>query len=639
MNASVSVGARVFCIAATMTPAAFAQPAACQRPRGYTDAEVMSVASFSETPASALWCGNQYRRDDRVNESGRRVPADLRGACVSIARSNGAPVAATERVEVRGWIRSTVDAWDAEGEVHFDVEPDYGWSPQGPAAAFNTHAQFATRITPLNVGSAGQIHVEMNHWEAGRLCGVQRNPLDLLGGEHRYEVAWRHFVARGRLCASYRNRRPADWATLIPFVRGSGAEVFAPYNWECPPRASAVAGDRALQTGDYVRLVGTLWEDGNHGHGDCWTMSNSRTSQRGWLEMHPVDFIARIPERTDASGRAVTGSGITVGGACVGGNIASQAGTVDFVAAPSSPRPGPSWALRYQEILNPDFTNQRSLAATSATEASRATIENDAVHVRATVRSGALWGGRGMYWASWRVWWEPAPCNGCATGETCFEGRCCRPACDDGCGAAPPACQAPARCVNHQCCTPRCAGRCGGADDGCGGRCDGACPSDQSCQRQRCTADVACRCGDGFSPEGVPCHDRRCSNLCAHANHGGVSCGPEESPHEPPNPCGGRVCGADGQGGTCGACGGGQVCTAQGRCCARTCGDRNCGSDGCGGVCGRCPTGHVCGAGGHCRERVRCACPDGFEPEGVWAGDPACANICRHRRAGTDGVP
>lgn len=214
-----------------------------------------------------------------------------------------------------------------------------------------------------NVGSAGQIHVEMNHWEAGRLCGVQRNPLDLLGGEHR---------ARGRL-AALRRARSALRELSQPASRGLGDAdpvraglrrrgSSRAYNWECPPRASAVAGDRALQTGDYVRLVGTLWEDGNHGHGDCWTMSNSRTSQRGWLEMHPVDFIARIPERTDASGRAVTGSGITVGGACVGGNIASQAGTVDFVAAPSSPRPGPSWVLRYQEILNPDFTNQRSLA-------------------------------------------------------------------------------------------------------------------------------------------------------------------------------------------------------------------------------------------------------------------------------------
>lgn len=240
--------------------------------------------------------------------------------------------------------------------------------------------------------------------------------------------------------------------------------------------------------------------------------------------MHPVDFFARIPAPRTSAGHERTGSGITWQGACVGGDIRSQTAELDFIARPPHPRPGPNWTLRYQELINADFTNFQSIDAAYATEAARATIEDDAVHVRLRVRSGAVWGGRGLYRAGWRVWWEQGPCTACSGAERCFGGQCCRASCDESCGAAVTACAAGERCFQHACCRPRCAARCGGVDDGCGGRCTARCPARTSCQSQRCVPDVPCRCASGLPPRDVTCNDVRCANFCARNNRGGRDC-------------------------------------------------------------------------------------------------------------------
>ncbi len=53
-----------------------------------------------------------------------------------------------------------------------------------------------------------------------------------------------------------------------------------------------------LQQGDYVEVQGTLWQDSAHDAGQptpCWGKPLSFHNQDGWLEIHPVDSIRRIP--------------------------------------------------------------------------------------------------------------------------------------------------------------------------------------------------------------------------------------------------------------------------------------------------------------------------------------------------------
>ena len=68
--------------------------------------------------------------------------------------------------------------------------------------------------------------------------------------------------------------------------------------------------------------------------------------------------------------------------------------------------------------------------------------------------------------------------------------------------------------------------------------------------------------------------------------------------------CGGKVCGADGCGGSCGACQGGKTCM-MGQCasCVADCAGKACGGDGCGGLCGVCGRDTTCSMAGVC-ERI-----------------------------------
>lgn len=501
--------AAVMVSAGLVTPAAMAQPV-CTLPT-FTDQQIYEARSFGSTPASRIWCGNGWQFGPR--NAGRSRPQPRSSTCTSRTTFDGRPVPAIERAELRGWIRpnSEPEGYDVEGEIHFMFVPDFGWSPTAAGVTpINTPELIAAHLTPLSDGE-GSIKVELNHWEVARVCDLGQPP------GTRWETVWQNYVRRGRFCDAWTRLRPADWCHPNPMARGRGAEVFGPYDWENPPHTSDTPRTR-LGPGDYVRIVGTLWEDDSHGSGACWRQAASRTAQRGWLEVHPVDFIARITPPRNPDGTVRSSSGLTFASVCAGSSLGANTRSVAVEVRPTYARPGPHWRLRYQEVINPEWTNMRSLDATSAQQSGRVVVADDHVTVNVTVHAGALWGGRGMYHAAWRAWWEPGPCASCtadercvanrccrpvcagrcgddgcggqcpacASGQRCTNGTCCLPSCDNGCGASPTTCAAGQRCVGGACCTPRCDGRCDGGDDGCGGTCNGVCPGGAVCEQQRC---------------------------------------------------------------------------------------------------------------------------------------------------------
>lgn len=92
----------------------------------------------------------------------------------------------------------------------------------------------------------------------------------------------------------------------------------------------------------------------------------------------------------------------------------------------------------------------------------------------------------------------------------------------------------------------------------------------------------------------------------------------------PPDPCEGKECGPDGQGGLCGTCQLPEACNPQGQCvqgCTPQCGGKECGSDLCGGSCGSCGQNEQC-IQGQCEPNQVCDC------NGAVCGLDNCGNSC-----------
>ena len=275
-------------------------------------------------------------------------------------------------------------------------------------------------------------------------------------------------------------------------------------------------------------------------------------------------------------------------------------------------------------------------------------------------------------------------CGSCNQDEVCLAvGVCCLPSCegkacgDDGCGGACGACVVGEVCFDDACCEPQCDGLSCGGGDGCGGIC--GCADGWDCVQSQC--EDPCRaityegCCDGAVVKWCEDHQLQQVDCASHAQSPGPLCGwaaqegyywcgavtspdptgafpidcPDDEPCEPD--CVGKVCGADGCGGSCGACDEG-VCDLEGQCCLPACDGKACGPDGCGGTCGLCGCGEVCvdgacsfamcetrecgpdGCGGDCGD-----CPTGevCAPDhtccaplcdGVTCGDDGCGGVC-----------
>ena len=149
-----------------------------------------------------------------------------------------------------------------------------------------------------------------------------------------------------------------------------------------PFHPPSVDGDTALSQGDYVRIVGTLWEDeahvtdGGNGGDDgkdakrCWKQGphDLGESGRGFFEIHPVDYLAILPppNHTDA---------LEIFAIC--GN-----GTLDRIILPAGPRPRPNASIGYVEYVDTSFSFSRSY------NRDRVIVLNDGIRVRVTVGDG-----------------------------------------------------------------------------------------------------------------------------------------------------------------------------------------------------------------------------------------------------------
>lgn len=424
--------------------------------RTWSNAEVLSAMSFGPTPASQLWCGNLLK----IPQSGKTRPQadelNCEGSCCGGAKMNdGKNVRAVERAEVRGWITQPTQPDLIEGEMHFMLIPDFGWTTTSPGVRPINHVgAYMAVTTPMGDTFAGGIKVELNGWEPGRICGVERGWCGAECSDGKIETAMRVYRQRGQFCPEFRTRRPADWCYPT-----TAEHVFSTFDLHDPPHHSATPAG-PFQGGDYVRMVGTLWEDDAHG-GDCWKGPGTHSANRGWLEMHSVDFMARLPPPAGRSRPHTATKGemmqLALLGVCIPSSASGGIERQSVDVFPFQPKPAEHWRPKLAEYLSDAFTNR----GTAVTAVNR---QADRVSVTATVTAPPSFAGRGLFFAGYTAIWER--------------------------------------------CAASCAGKCGGVYDDCDGMCTASCGTGRECQSGRCV--VVQR----------PCPDdrERCRGRCCSAD-------------------------------------------------------------------------------------------------------------------------
>jgi hypothetical protein len=176
--------------------------------------------------------------------------------------------------------------------------------------------------------------------------------------------------------------------------------VFDPDN---PPSESQYTGP--LQPGDYVRLVGTRWEDGPHtsgGVGGCW--NEGFTAGRGWIEMHPVDYMARITQVPRTGHGPYDANSWDVLTLCDNASVSGWE-----VMAPG-PRPAPNATFGFERQVIGDFTALAHLNP----PLSVSTMLGDRIQVTVGAQNWNdgflnLVSHRGRFLAFFRVFWNLPP--------------------------------------------------------------------------------------------------------------------------------------------------------------------------------------------------------------------------------------
>jgi hypothetical protein len=207
---------------------------------------------------------------------------------------------AMEKVEVRGWI-TNFDGFEDDGnEFVFYVRLDLDWQKSPCAApgitAINSLDALSLATSPYNLGPLAGSNVR-----GAALGGPVSLKVEINDWEMRSPPGWNGVWqpnANPPHCAVSTPSVPAGWQT---FDRHAGERGFAPGNhWIFDPTGPGTPADPDLKAGDYVRLVGTLWEDEPHNKSDCWAEGATHAGisfdghnfGRGWFEIHGVDFMA-----------------------------------------------------------------------------------------------------------------------------------------------------------------------------------------------------------------------------------------------------------------------------------------------------------------------------------------------------------
>lgn len=412
--------------------------------RVISDDQLYTAVAFGPTPGSKLWCGNLLKIPAAGQDKPQTSVLTCGDACCGSAKLNdGRNVRAVERAELRGWITEPSAPDQPEGELHFLLIPDFGWTPRSPGVRpMNRVEDLMQVVTPMGDTELGGIKVELNLWGPMRICGIAATEA-------------RVYFERGRFCDEFRTRRPADWCFPT-----SVANIFAPFDLENPPHHSATDPGR-FRAGDYVRIVGTLWEDDAHG-ASCWKAPGSHSAQRGWLELHSVDFMARLP--AEARGQVNTSpdgkrpTAIATLGVCIPSSVGGATEVKRIDVFPATARPPGHWRAAAREVRSADFTNE----GTATTVLSRTA---DRVQVQATVTAPPGLTARGLLFAAYTGYWErcTASCGGKCGGA--YDG--CDGACTRGCGVGSECVEQ--RCVRQDCPdgAPLCRGKCCGVDEVC----------------------------------------------------------------------------------------------------------------------------------------------------------------------------
>ncbi|MFN0167939.1 MAG: hypothetical protein ACKV22_16055 [Bryobacteraceae bacterium] len=345
-----------------------------QPPQGFVKSpiELYWVAGRTQTPPSMVFCGNSVKGS---------TPG-----CLSKATGPNGNMPAYERVEVRGWVVDTPYFIPGEDEFGFNLLLDHGWTSDtlSGVTPYNTADKINKAITAHNVIAFGN----------GDQGGPARLSSDanIWGGTRAMVL---HIEVNGWGPARMKSKQPPrDW---VPVREG----VAWPFDPENPPAVHP----GPLASGDYVRLVGTLWEDEPHKldggvGGDegkdakgCWRggSTGQGTFGRGYFEIHPVDYMAKI-ERDPANDRA---GALHVIAMCGDGEVTRE-------LVPPGPRPSPSSVVEVEELVDDDFTVWRSVKTQNrVTKTSDTTAQ---VHVR--IETGGLFGHGAKFKAMYRVFWR-----------------------------------------------------------------------------------------------------------------------------------------------------------------------------------------------------------------------------------------
>lgn len=381
---------------------------------------------------------------------------------------------------------------------------------------YNIFAQLGGWENHEQFGGTGSaiVHVEIDGWGPHRGCNVGDTIND------QATVPQASCINSGGAYYNYLDTAPVGW-TFETHSRDSGGAVI---RWPFP-MYDVVGGQFVprYSVGQYVRIVGTLWKDGDHlptrdlqtgpcqagpstfcsvrdqAH-SCWDGDDDYTNHGGWVEMHPVDYMAVLsPDLTPDPRKLHTLAAY---------EICSKAGdtqTIDHTFSIGPPPGGKSWAtggtalMRVTEHLNEAFTNDTSLRP--SWNASRWYGDGTFNTVRVQVTAADA-NPPAKFTAFYDAWWDCTP--SCA--------QACAPGAPDGCGgqcaSAQTTCTAPMVCSS-------------------GGVCACSCPAGQHCTATGCAVDFncdACACGCGAGGDScapVPHCTVSQAGACAHQ---GLSC-------------------------------------------------------------------------------------------------------------------
>lgn len=425
---------------------------------------------------------------------------------------------------------------DGENEFKFFVSLDIGWaqsfeSTMAGVVPINTLAAVNQHITPFNIiqfggrslpgwnqnnwGGLGTavIHVEMNGWGVGR----SNDNTGKIGESLHVGDNWPLY-------------RPSGWNYTTPSENGTVAYwpfqpgPYSGFDYITP--TSTTADVQQVGHGDYVRLVGTLWQDEPHvnnytktdwvnngipGHLDgkdamsCWKDATGDT--QGWTEMHTVDFMDKLTPPKNPT--TIAAYAICAYRLYNGGSLTPTPGAIheQLVPAPPWPNSHMTGVTEMRDNANITFSTLSPPYSTGASTLNSVDLANHSFRVDLDTSSGYSWGVfKAVYAATWNCTKKFCPANSCAGSIP------------DGCGGTldcTGACAAGTVCLSDlSCCTPQTCAQagltCGPMWNGCNASLDcGTCPTGSTC------AGGACQVTDP-NPCRAPRVICECNGACAY---------------------------------------------------------------------------------------------------------------------------